>query len=143
MNSSKVYAGLAGCALAVVGLSGCFITTDTGPEPGPSPAPRRGTLTVAWTVNNSRSPVACAQFGAKAFELVVRDRGGRPITTATAACTAFTITVPLPPGNYEADATLIDARSRARTTTLPIRDIDIRPGPDLTIEIDFPSSSRL
>jgi hypothetical protein len=141
MNSSRVYAGLTGCALAVAGLSGCLITTDAGPEP--APAPRTGTLTVAWTVGDSRSPAACAQFGADDFELVVRDRAGRPVTTAIADCTDFTITVPLPPGDYEADATLIDARSRAITTTLPLHDIDIQPGPDLTIEIDFPSSSKL
>lgn len=141
MNSSKVYAGLTGCALAVAGLSGCFVTTETGPEP--APAPRTGTLTVAWTVNDSRSPVACAQFGADDFELIINDRARRPITTRTATCTDFTLTVRLPPGTYEGDATLIDARSRARTTTLPLHDIDIRPGADLTIEIDFPTSSRL
>ena len=145
MSSSKVYASLTGCALAVAGLSGCFITAEPGPGPGPgpAPAPRTGTVTVTWTVTGSRSPAACSLFGADDFELVISDRAGRPITTATAPCSDFTITVPLPPGSYEGEGTLVDSRSRALTTTLPLRDIRIIPGSDLTIDIDFPSTSRL
>jgi len=141
MNSSKVYAGLSGCALAVAGLSGCFITAEPGP--GPLPTTRTGTVTVTWTVDNSRSPAACSQLGADDFELVVRDRAARPITTVMAPCSDFTVTVPLPPGAYEGEATLVDSRSRAITTTLPLRDIQIRSGSDLTIEIDFPRSSKI
>jgi hypothetical protein len=141
MNSSKVYAGLTGCALAVAGLSGCFITAEPGPEP--APAPRRGTLTVTWTVAGSRSPAACSQFGADNLELVVFDLRRRPVTTANVSCSEFTLDVRLPPGDYQAEATLVDFRSRAITTTLPLRDVHIVSGEGLTIDIDFPSTSRL
>lgn len=145
MNSSKVYASLAGCALAVAGLSGCFITPDTGPGPGPLPVPavRTGTVTLTWTVAGSHSPPACAQFGADDFELAIHDRAGRSITTVIASCADFTLTVPLPPGSYEGEATLVDSRSRAMSTTLPVHDIQIISGSDLTVDIDFPSTSRL
>lgn len=141
MNSSKVYAGLTGCVLAIAGLSGCFVTTEPGP--GPSPTIQTGTVTVTWTVAGSRSPAACSQFGAYDLELIVRDRFRRPITTVNAPCSDFTITVQLPTGNYEAEASLVDTQSHPVTTSLPLRDIRILAGSDLTIDIDFPSSSRL
>jgi hypothetical protein len=143
MISFRVYGGLTGSVFAVAGLAGCLISAEPISGPGPAPAPRSGTLTVAWTVNDSRSPAACAQFGADDVEVVVRDQANRPVATVTAPCADFTLTVPLPAGTYEGEATLVDSRSRALTTTLPLHDIDIHPGPDLTIEIDFPASSRL
>jgi hypothetical protein len=148
MISSKVYAALAGCALAVAALPGCFFSSETGPGPGPGPGrgpgptTQTGTLTVAWTVAGSHSAPACSEFGAAEIELVVRDRLRRPITTVDAPCSDFTVQVRLPEGNYEAEATLVDPRSRAVSTMLRLQDIRILAGTDLTIDIDFPGTSR-
>jgi hypothetical protein len=145
MSSLKVYAVLAGCSLAVAGLSGCFITTDTspGPGPGPNPAVPTGSLTVTWTVAGSHSPPSCAQFGAYDLELVILDRFRRPITKTSAPCTDFSLTVDLPPSDYTAEVTLVDSQSREVSTSLPLQDIQITPRSGLTIDVDFPSSSRL
>lgn len=143
MNSRKVSAVLAGCALAVASLSGCFITTDTGPGPSPSPSLPTGSLTVTWTVAGSHSPPACAQFGAYDLEIIILDRFRRPITTTHAPCTDFSATVDLPPGDYTAEVTLVDSSSRDVSTSLPLRDIEVKPSSDLTIDVDFPSTSRL
>ena len=143
MNSLKVYAVLAGCALAVTGLSGCFITTDTGPGPTPSPAAKTGSLTVAWTVAGSHSPPSCSQFGAYDLEIVILDRFRRPIMKTSAPCTDFAATVDLPPGDYTAQVTLVDSSSREVSTSLPLQDIRVTPDSNLTIDVDFPSTSRL
>jgi hypothetical protein len=145
MISLKVYAGLAGCALAIAALPGCVFRTEPGPEPGPGPTPtaQTGTLTVAWTVAGSHSAPACSQFGAYDIELVIRDRLSRPITTVSAPCSEFTVQARLPAGNYEAEATLVDARSSAVSTMLRLQNIRILPDSDLTIDIDFPASSKL
>jgi hypothetical protein len=143
MSSLKMSAVLTGCALAVAGLSGCFITTDTGPGPEPGPPARTGTLTVAWTVAGSRSPVSCSQFGAYDLELTIEDRFSRPVTEVDAPCTDFTVTVDLPEGVYEAEAVFVDSRSNEVSTKLPLRNVRITQGSDLTIDVDFPNTSRL
>ncbi len=143
MSSNKVYAVLAGCALAVAGLSGCFITTDTGPGPTPNPAVRTGSVTVAWTVAGSHSPPSCSQFGAYDLELVIMDRFRRPIMKTNAPCSDFAVTADLPAGNYTAQVTLVDSSSREVSTSLTLQDIRITPDTNLTVDVDFPSTSRL
>jgi hypothetical protein len=147
MNSSKLYAGLLSCGFAVAGLTGCYVSTEPfpGPEPGPIPVIPvvTGTVTVSWTVAGSHSAPACSQFGAEELELVVSDAFRRPVMTVSAPCTDFELPVKLPRGNYEALARLVDASGNAISTGLPLRDIRIIPGSDLTIDIDFPSTSRI
>ena len=143
MSSIKMYAALPGCALAVAGLSGCFITTDTGPEPEPVTTTATGSATIAWTVAGSRSPVSCSKFGAYDLELTVYDRLRRPILQTDAPCTDFTVTVDLPEGVYEAEAVFVDSRSREVSTRMPLENVRITPDSNLVIEVDFPSSTRL
>ena len=143
MDSSNMYAALSGCALAVAGLSGCFVTTDTGPNPGPSPPVETGSTTIAWTIAGSRVPVACSRFGAYDLELTVYDRFHRPVTQVSAPCTDFAVTVDLPEGTYQAEAVLVDSRAREVSLVLPLEDVRIQPQSDLTINVDFPSTSRL
>lgn len=142
MISLKVYAGIVGCAFALAGLSGCFVSTDGSPTTIPVGTPT-GTVTVTWTVSGSHSPPACSQFGAYDLELVLSDRFHRPVTTVNAPCRDFTITVPLPSGSYEGEATLVDPGGREVSTTLPIQEIRVVSGSDLTIDVDFPSTSRI
>lgn len=147
MNSSKLYAAVSSCVLAVAGLTGCYVSTEPlpGPEPGPLPVipVATGTLTVSWTVAGSHSAPACSQFGADDLQLVVRDSSQRPLMTVRAPCTDFSLPVKLPRGDYEAEAKLVDASGNDVSTALPIPDIRIVPGSNLTIDIEFPSTSRI
>ena len=147
MNSSKLYAGLASCVLAVAGLTGCYVSTEPlpGPEPGPIPVipVQTGTVTVSWTVAGSHSAPACSQFGAEDLELTVRDTSHRPVTTVRAPCADFSLPVTLPRGNYEAEARLVDASGNDVSTALPLQDIRIVPDSNLTIDIEFPATSRI
>jgi hypothetical protein len=138
MSLKKLFGISTGCLYAALSCAGCSV------EAGISvPEPARGTLTVDWSVDGSQDPLACDDFGAFDFELIVYDDAGRPFTTTTAPCEDFIITVELPEGYYSADATLIDPAAKAVTVTKPIDDIDVIAGDDLTIEIDFPPSSFL
>ncbi len=145
MNSSKLYAGLSSCVLAIAGLTGCYVSTEPLPEPGTLPVTPipSGTVTVSWTVAGSHSAPSCAQFGADTLELIVRDGAHRPVMTARAPCTEFSLPVTLPRGDYEAEARLIDASGRDVSTVLPLQDIRIVPGSNLTIDIEFPTTSRI
>jgi hypothetical protein len=147
MNSSKLYAGISSCLLAMAGLGGCYVTTEPVPIPEPTPNPgpssQTGTVTVSWTVEGSHSAPACTQFGAYDLELVITDSLNRPVTTASAPCSDFSLSVRLPAGNYEANARLVDAQSSDASTALPLHDIRVIPGSNLTLDIDFPNTSRL
>ena len=147
MNSSKLYAGVSSCMLAVAGLGGCYVTTEPVPIPetipDPGPVAQTGRLTLSWTVDGSHSAPACTELGAYDLELVITDSLARPVTTVTAPCSDFTLPVRLPAGRYEANARLVDASGGDLTTALPLHDIRIIPGSKLTLDIDFPSSSRL
>ena len=145
MNSSKLYAGLSSCVLAIAGSTGCYVSTEPLPPPGPEPVihVQTGTVTVSWTVSGSHRAPACSQFGADELELVVFDRSHRPVMTVTAPCTDFALPVSLPRGNYEAEARLVDAQGNDVSTALLLQDIRIVPDSELTIVIDFPSTSRI
>jgi hypothetical protein len=147
MRSSLRLSGLLTCALAALSLTGCFVeasplgTSRGGPPP--FHAAVSGTVTVTWTVQGVARPVTCSFFNAAALELIIYDASGREIRRDTAPCSRFTLTSSLLPGTYHGVATLIDARQRARTTSLPIPNIVIKPASDLVIDIDFPQGSRI
>jgi hypothetical protein len=147
MNSSKLYVGISICVLAAAGLSGCYVSTEPPPVPEPTPVPgtpvATGTVTVSWTVQGSHSAPACDQFGAYDLELTISDSSHRPVMTVSAPCTDFSLPVRLPAGNYEAEVKLVDAQSNEVSTALPLHDIRVIPGTGLTLDIDFPSTSRI
>jgi hypothetical protein len=142
MSVRKLFGIFTGCAIAAFSCAGCSV--EAGLDTGVSvPAVDKGTLTVDWSIAGYQDAEACDDFDVDEFELIVFDDIGRPFTTTTAPCEEFAITVELPEGYYSADATLTDSSANAVTVTKPLDDIDVTSGTDLTIELDFPSSSFL
>lgn len=132
---------LAAALAAGTVLSGCALSVE--PFPPPVVGSSIGTVTVNWLVQGRSDPAACAEVGATRMEVVVYDANGRPVARETAWCGDFSLTMPLPEGDYTADATLIDARWNRVTTTKTLRAIDVIPDTDLAINLDFPSGSLL
>ncbi len=60
-----------------------------------------------------------------------------------APCTDFAVTADLPVGNYTAQVTLVDSSSREVSTSLTLQDIRVTSETNLTVDVDFPSTSRL
>jgi hypothetical protein len=102
-----------------------------------------GTLTVEWSVDDSFDRDACADFGADYMELIVYDRRGRTETEVEASCDDFDVTIDLPSGSYSLDATLIDRRDRAVTTTLALDDVRVYEDDETLLPLDFPADSLL
>ena len=137
MNFTKLFAAVAGCALAF-SSAGCNDTTGTVVVPGDT-----GTLTLKWTVAGSADPGSCAFYGASDLELVVYDAAGAPFTSTTAPCEDFGLTIDLPPGTFSADATLLDPNAVPVSVAAPLDNIRIISGTDITIDLDFPAASML
>jgi hypothetical protein len=142
MRLLKLVTPLYACALAAT-LPCCSV--GIGPEAPPVVAVpvATGTLTLRWTVAGAPDPSVCSAYGAPTLELVVYDASGAEVTTATAPCESFSLTLTLDEGSYSADATLVDLSSVARSVTKPLQDIAIVQGTDLALDVDFPTSSIL
>lgn len=137
-----------GCSwllLAGLGLAaqGCVWEDDFDEPPViVVPPAAAGTLTVEWSIAGRFVPADCAAFGADFFELVIFD-GGSFATEVNAPCEAFAVSIELPEGVFDADATLVDAADFAVTVTEPLDDLVILEGTELVVSIDYPPGSFL
>lgn len=125
-------------ALLMVGLSGCFFESDDGRDYTPV-----GTLTVEWTIDGATYADDCAAFGVDRLELLLYAGPDDLIDEVQPICEAFSVSVDLPEGLYDADATLVDSFDRSATLTEPIDAIDIIEGTELVVNVDFPVGSFL
>jgi len=138
MRISALVVSLFASSLAA-GSLGCTVGVVTPPVEMAA----TGTLTVTWLMAGTTDASLCAGYGARSLELAVYDEAGNEVTTVDTPCESFSTTVELPEGTYTADATLVDAASRAKSVTKPLSGIDIVAGTDLTIDLDFPTGSML
>ena len=102
-----------------------------------------GFLTVEWSIAGGLSPSDCAAFGAEFFELVIYDEFGSFATEFNAPCEAFALSIELPEGVFDADATLVDGADFAVTLTERLEDLLIVDSTELVVSIDFPPGSFL
>ena len=126
-------------ASLLIGSPGCFTSTND-----PNPAPVRtttGTLTVDWTINGSADPNQCNQSVASDFNIVVTTPGNATVGDFVQPCTDGVTTITLDPGDYDADAALLDGAGTERTTRVNINPFLIHSDTDLSIMVDFPASS--
>jgi hypothetical protein len=77
-----------------------------------------GTLVVDWTVDGTKDPRACRDFGADAVSIVLRTRGGSFIDELQPLCERFSTAVDLSPGSYRVDVVLLDPAGVEITTTV-------------------------
>jgi hypothetical protein len=124
---------LAAAMVATACLIGCSVEQRAS-------APADGTLALNWTINNTTDPNQCNEASAVSLSLDVRDGTGT-YGTYSATCSAFAVTVSLPPGPYTAEAWFVDGSGVVRTTSISINPFDITEGTSLGIPIDFPASS--
>jgi hypothetical protein len=129
-------------ALPCLGLLGCFGTST--PAPGPAPVvvePADGTLVVDWTINNASDPAECNQSAVSNIDVTVEAADGALVGEFQEDCRTFATSIPLAPGSYVATAVLIDGAGQDRTTPVAMDPFTIRGNDDLSVPIDFPSSS--
>jgi hypothetical protein len=129
-------------AVAVAATAGCVVETN---DPAPPPVvtePAR--LTVRWTVDEAVDPNLCAMGRVASIDITVRAASGAVAGEFQAACTSFATTISsLYPGDYFAQAVLIDATGHDRTTTIDIRPFTVVGRSELVIDVDFPADSFL
>jgi hypothetical protein len=131
-------------AVAAVGLlAGCTATVT--PTPAPTgvvvPTESTGTLVVDWTIKAGTDPGDCQLAGAVSIRIHVVTTDVVDAGTYEQACGAFSTSITLAPGTYEASALLIDGAGQGRTTQVPIQAFTIVGADVLHIPIDFPADS--
>jgi len=122
------------------GLSACVIeTNDAGPTA--VVVHDSGSLVVDWTIDGAKSVDECDLSGSSTIDITVTSTDGSPEGEYQQACSAFATTISLAPGNYVAEAVLIDGVGRDRTTPVQIRPFQILGNDQLSIPIEFPAGS--
>ena len=101
----------------------------------------QGTLVVDWTVDGTKDPSEC-QGRATTLDVTVGSSNGDS-HEYQADCDAFSTSIDLPAGSYNATAVLIDDAGNDRTTPIDINPFRIHDGETFTAPIDFPAGSFL
>jgi hypothetical protein len=124
-----------GLLLLALATPSCFVESSSAPSRA------EGSLLVDWTINGQRDPDQCDQGNAEAIAIVVYRDDGVELAEYQASCRAFATHIDLPPGDYSAEAVLIDPSGVERTTVVNMQSFEIFAGIELDIPIDFPASS--
>ncbi len=129
-------------AIALIGaLAACTTTVTPAPTGVVIPTESTGTLVVDWTIKAGTDPGDCAISGAVTIRIHVITIDVVDAGTYEQACDAFSTSITLGPGTYEASALLIDFGGGARTTSVPIQPFTIVGADVLHIPIDFPADA--
>jgi hypothetical protein len=122
-----------------VACTGCVAeATDSRPvvvESG------NGLLVVDWSISGDQDPAVCQQSDADVINVAVETSGGSFIGEFEDACEAFSTAIELTPGDYFADALLLDPSGTARTTAVDLGFFEIFGDDELVVPVDFPPSS--
>lgn len=108
-----------------------------------SSTPGTGTLTVAWTIENSTSAEECTKFNASNISIQLTDASGNAIGAAHInPCSVFTLVMTeLAPGTYFVTSTLVGATGQAVSTTAGPSSVTITASNTTTNSVDFPASA--
>ena len=120
-------------------LSGCVAeSTDSRPIVVGADT---GFLIVDWSISGYQDPALCRQSDADVINIAVETDGGSLVGEFEDVCEAFETSIELGPGDYFADALLLDASGSARTTAVDLGFFEIFGNDELVVPIDFPPDS--
>jgi hypothetical protein len=123
-------------------------TTTTQPADFPgssftSTSSTTGSLTITWDVAGLTDPTQCTAHNANTISVQLYDSASQPFGTPyTAACSAFTLTIPnLAPGTYSVGAEMLDASSQAASTAVPPVTVSVVAGTATPQAFTFPANA--
>jgi hypothetical protein len=127
---------LAYSLFAAVLATGCFVGDDDAYYGAV------GTLVVDWTVDATKDPAACRDFGVDRVDIVVLTRRGELVDEIQPYCERFGAAIDLVPGAYKIEATLQAPDGVLITTTVEanVRVYDLE---TTVTAVDFPADSFL
>jgi hypothetical protein len=128
-------------SLVAVAAPACRGRFEAEPVPVIIGTQPTGQLVVDWTIQLRKDPADCQLSGATSISIHVVTLSGFDAGTFVQACTVFSTSIILNPGQYQASAMLIDVAGAPRTTTVVINPFTIVGNDVFTVPIDFPASS--
>lgn len=100
-----------------------------------------GLLVVDWSISGAQDPAICQQSDADVINIAVESARGDSVGEFEDVCEAFQTSIELAPGEYFADALLLDPSGDARTTAVDLGAFEIFGNDELVVPVDFPSDS--
>lgn len=101
----------------------------------------RGVLIVDWSISGYQDPALCRQSDADVINIAVETSRGDLVGEFEDVCEAFSTGIELTPGEYFADALLLDPSGTERTTAVDLGFFEIFGNDELVVPIDFPPDS--
>lgn len=118
----------------------CACDNDDDREIAFIPGVDTGVLVQGWTIEGTRDPAKCAQYGADRMRVVIFSGEGEVDATEFAPCAAFEVRLTLLTERYTGNATFLDANGAPVSATLPIPALPILDDVTTTQVIDFPAA---
>jgi len=130
-------------ALAAACAFGSVVACVRADEPSDQEGESDGELTVRWSLEGTKDPARCEQLGAAAVDLGIYDASHELDSRLVQPCVTFEVTVELAPGEYSAEATLVDEDGSAISATLTIEDLEVGADEATETSIDFSADAML
>lgn len=127
--------------ILAVAASGCTATVEPTPTAVIVPTESTGQLVVDWSIQLRTDPNDCALSSAASIQIDVVTVNGQFVGTFAQDCAAFSTSIALAPGSYQATAFLLDPGGNARTTAVTVAPFTLFGGDVLHTPIDFPIDS--
>jgi hypothetical protein len=132
VKSAVLFTGL-------LAVSSCVVeTTDSRPVVVGADT---GLLVVDWSISGYQDPALCRQSDADLINIHIETADGDSVGEFEDVCEAFSTSIELVPGDYFAEAVLLDPSGSVRTTAVDLGLIDILGNDELVVPIDFPPDS--
>jgi hypothetical protein len=130
-------------AIGVVGCAGEATTSDSASLVGTNDdaSSEPGWLLLDWSIAGDNHAEQCDLSHSAAIAVTVGTANGEARRVHQATCMAFNATIQLTPGDYIADAVLLDGAGESLTAPVALQPFEISSGLARRVPLEFPLSA--
>jgi hypothetical protein len=141
LSRARSLAGVVALAVGVVGCasdattsgSASLVATNDGDA-----SSQPGWLLLDWSIAGDSHAEQCDLSHSATIAITVGSAGGESRRVHQATCMAFNATIQLSPGDYIADAVLLDGAGESLTVPVALQPFEISSGLPLRVPLEFP-----
>jgi len=129
--------GVVGCSGETTGSDNASLVgaTDAGGDSAP------GWLLLDWSIAGAQRPEQCDLSHSATVAVTVGAASGESQRVYQTTCLAFNATIQLTPGDYVAEAVLLDGAGTDLTAPVSLQPFEISSGLPLRLPLEFPSNA--
>jgi len=129
--------GVIGCSAEATGSDNASLVSSSDGDGAQAP----GWLLLDWSIAGDKHAEQCDRSHSATVALTVGAASGQSQSVHQATCLAFNATVQLAPGDYTAEAVLLDGAGGDLTTPVVLQPFEISSGIPLRVPLEFPANA--